>query len=759
MPHDQSQALRAMPRRNVMTAERVVYRTCPLCEATCGLEIVLRGDEVVRVRGDDADPVSQGYVCPKGTALGELQGDPDRLRRPLLRRGERFDEVSWEDAFAEVERGLGRVIAAHGREAVAVYLGNPNVHNLAGSLYVRPLLRALGTRQIYSASTVDQMPKHVSSGLLFGDPGAIPVPDLDRTDFLLVLGANPFESNGSLCTAPDFPGRLRRLRGRGGRLIVVDPRRTRTAREADWHLPIRPGTDAQLLLALLRELFVGERVRPGHLADHVLGLDALEALVAPFSPEAVAPITRIDAESIRRLARELSAAPRAAVYGRIGTHTVAFGTLAAWAVDVLNLLTGNLDRPGGAMFPKAAHERRHAGGPGRGFRTGRWRSRVRGLPEVRGELPIATLADEIETPGAGQVRALLTVAGNPVLSAPNGERLDAALARLDFMVSVDPYRNETTRHADVILPPPGPLERPHYDLAFGSLSVRHVAKWSPAAIASEAVPEEEILARLTAIAAGQGAQADPAQVEELVLGAMIAAEQRSPGSPLSGRAPEEIRAALGGASGPERMVDFLLRTGPWGEGLGAQGLSLAALERHPHGLDLGPLEPRLPGLLRTPSGRVELAPEPIVADLARLRATLEQPRHDGLLLVGRRHVRSNNSWMHNLPSLVSGRDRCTLQVHPADAAELGLADGALAEASSRVGKLVVRVEISDDVMPGVASLPHGFGHDRPGTALAVAARRPGVNSNVLSDDQALDPLSGNAVLNGIPIHVQPLAGT
>jgi anaerobic selenocysteine-containing dehydrogenase len=410
------------------------------------------------------------------------------------------------------------------------------------------------------------------------------------------------------------------------------------------------------------------------------------------------------------------------------------------------------------MFPKAAHERRHAGGPGRGFRTGRWRSRVRGLAEVRGELPIATLADEIETPGTGQVRALVTVAGNPVLSAPNGERLDAALARLDFMVSVDPYRNETTRHADVVLPPPGPLERPHYDLAFGSLAVRHMARWSPPAIESSAVPEEEILSRLTLIAAGQSAQADPTQVDELVLGAMIAAELKSPDSPLAGRTPEEIRAALAGASGPERMVDFLLRTGPWGAGLGSEGLSLAALEREPHGLDLGPLEPRLPGILRTPSGRIELAAEPIVADLARLRATLDEPVHDGLLLVGRRHVRSNNSWMHNLPSLVSGRDRCTLKIHPADAAERGLADGALAEASSRVGKLVVRVEVTDEVMPGVASLPHGFGHDRPGAALGVAARRPGVSSNVLTDDQPLDPLSGNAVLNGIPIRVEPIAG-
>jgi anaerobic selenocysteine-containing dehydrogenase len=747
-----------------MQAERTVFRTCPLCEATCGLEVRLRGDAVVRVRGDDADPFSRGFVCPKGTALGELQEDPDRLRRPLVRRGSSRREVGWEEAFAEVERGLREVVDARGRDAVAVYLGNPNVHNLAGSLYVRPLLRALATKNVYSASTVDQMPKHVSSGLLFGDPNAIPVPDLDRTDFLLVLGANPIESNGSLCTAPDFPGRLRALRRRGGRLAVVDPRRTRTAREADWHFAIRPGADAFLLLALAHVLFAEGEVRLGALAPHVAGLAEVEALARPFSPEAVAGATGLDAGDVRRLARALAAAPSAAVYGRIGTHTTAFGTLASWAVDVLNVLTGNLDRPGGAMFPRAAHARRPAG-PGTGFRTGRWRSRVRGLPEVRGELPVATLADEIETEGAGQVRALVTVAGNPVLSTPNGVRLDAALARLDFMVSVDPYCNETTRHAHVILPPPGPLERPHYDLAFGGLMVRHVAKWSPAALASDAVREEEILARLALVAAGQSVHADPALVDEALLGALIAAERKTPGSPIAGRDPGEIRAALHGASASERAIDFLLRTGPWGDGFGAAraeaegpALSLAVLERHPHGIDLGPLEPQLPSLLRTPSGRIELAPQAIVEDAARLRASLEDAAPRGFVLVGRRHLRSNNSWMHNVPSLVAGRDRCTLQVHPDDAATLGLSDGGRAEVASRVGKLAVGVEVTDAIRRGVVSLPHGFGHDRPGAALAVAGRRPGVNSNALTDEEALDPLSGNAVLNGIPVELRPLAG-
>ena len=749
-----------------MRADRVAHRTCPLCEATCGLTLELSGEQVVRVRGDDDDPFSRGFVCPKGVAIGDLHDDPDRLRRPWLRSGDRWREVDWPEAFAEVERGLGGVIERHGRDAVAVYLGNPNVHNLAGSLYIRPLLRALGTRQVYSASTVDQMPKHVSSGLLFGDSNAIPVPDLDRTDFLLMLGANPFESNGSLCTAPDFPGRLRALRQRGGRLVVVDPRRTRTAREADWHLPIRPGADALLLLALLHVVTTERRVQLGALAGHVDGVDVVTAWVEAFAPEAVAARTGIDAESIRRLARELADARSAAVYGRIGTHTVASGTLASWAVDALNMLTGNLDRPGGAMFSKAAHARRPrraagaSGAPGGpGFRTGRWRSRVRGLPEVRGELPVATLADEIETPAEGDataVRALITIAGNPVLSTPDGVRLDRALAGLEFVVCVDPYRNETTRHAHVLLPPPSPLERPHYDLAFGGLMVQHFAKWSEPVFDSAAMREEEILARLALIAAGQGAAGDPAVVDELLIGALIAAEQKSAGSPIAERAPAEIAAALSGATGAERAVDFLLRTGPWGDGFGADpdGLSLEKLRAQPHGIDLGPLEPRLPGILETPSGRVELASEPIAGEIERVRAELARPEAPGLRLIGRRHLRSNNSWMHNAPSLMTGRDRCTLQIHPDDAAALDVADGDSAEVASRVGKLVARIELCDELLRGVVSLPHGWGHDRPGAVLGVAAQRPGVNSNELTDSEPLDAPSGNAVLNGIPVTVR-----
>lgn len=737
------------------------YRTCPLCEASCGLEITVRGGNVLRIRGDRDNTFSRGFICPKGSTLHRLHEDPDRLRRPLVRRGDdpataTWEEVSWEEAFAEVERGLTDVLERHGRDAVGVYLGNPNAHTLAGVLYVRPMIKALGTRNIFSASTVDQMPKHVSSGLLFGGALMIPVPDLDRTDFLLMLGANPWESNGSLCTAPDFPGRLKDIQARGGRFVVVDPRRTRTAEEADEHVAILPGTDAHLLMGLVNVLFDEGLVDLRHLEPFTLGVDDVAELAAPFTPEAVAPVCGIDADVIRRLAREMAAAPTAAVYGRIGTHTVEFGTTAAWAVDVLNVLTGNLDRKGGAMFPLPPHEKVGRTGPGRGFSTGRHHSRVKGYPEVRSEFPVATLADEIETPGEGQIRAMVTVAGNPVLSTPNAGRLDAALESLEFMVSVDIYRNETTRHANVILPPPSALERSEYHMAFHSLSVHNHAHWAPPLFEATGPSEHEILARLALIASGQGAAADPAIIDDLMLSGVLQQAQAAEGSPIAGKSIDELRAMLDGPSAVDQLVDAMVRTGAYGDWFGADpdGLSLGKLAAMPHGADLGALQPRLPDALKTVSGKIELAPEPIARDLDRLVATLDRRPDGQLVLIGRRHLRSNNSWMHNLPPLVKGKERCTLLMHPDDAFRLGLDDGGRAEVASRVGSVVATVEVTSDIRPGVVSLPHGWGHDLAGTDLTVAAEHAGVNSNLLTDNEVIDPLSGNAVLNGIPVTVR-----
>jgi anaerobic selenocysteine-containing dehydrogenase len=742
------------------TAKTVHYRTCPLCEATCGLEITMEGDRVARIRGDRDDVFSHGFICPKGSTLKQFHEDPDRLRAPLVKRDGEHVEVSWDEAFARVEELLVPLIEEHGRDACAIYLGNPTVHNVAATLYGRPLIMALGTNNIFSASTVDQMPKHVSAGLMFGDGLTIPVPDIDRTDYALLLGANPWESNGSLATAPDFPGRLKAIQERGGRFVVVDPRRTRTAEEADEHIRIRPGTDAHWLCALAHVIFEEGLAELGTIGECTDGFDDARALVADFTPEAVAGLCGIDAETTRRTARDLATAPAAVVYGRIGTHTVEFGTLASWAVDLLNAITGNLDRPGGAMFPYPAHTTPHPDTPGgRGFSIGRHKSRVKGYPEVRRELPVATLPDEIETPGEGQVRALITVAGNPVLSCPDSERMDAAFAQLEVMVSVDPYLNETTRHAEVILPPPSPLAKSHYDLGFYGLSIRNVANWSEAIVPADGPEESEILARLSLILSGQGASADTAIVDDLLVTAMLSRAVRD-GASLEGRDIEELKAQLTGDTPVDRALDAMLRTGPYGDlfGENPDGLSLAKLQANPHGIDLGALTPQLPAALRTTTGRVDLAPPLIAEDVERLRARLrnhEEERNGHLLLVGRRHVRSNNSWMHNIEVLVKGRARCTLQVHPDDAARLGLADGGSAKVASRVGIVEAPVEVTDEVMAGVVSLPHGWGHSLPGTRLGVAARYAGVNTNVLTDGEQLDPLSGNCVLNGIPVTVQP----
>ncbi len=729
------------------------YRTCPLCEATCGLAIEVDGDQVRRIRGDRDDVFSRGFICPKGSVLQHLHNDPDRLRMPLVRRNGSLIEATWEEAFGVVADRLQPILAEHGHYAVGVYLGNPNVHNMSGLIYNRALIKTLRTKNVFTASTIDQMPKHVSSGLVFGHPDLIPVPDLDRTDHLLILGANPLVSNGSLATAPDWPGRLAAIQERGGKVVVVDPRRTKTAAAADEHLFIRPGTDALWLFALVAVLFEQGLVDPGRVGGFLSGLDEVAAAAAAFNPERVAEATGIDPDTTRRVAAELAAAKRAAVYGRFGTHTTEYGTLAAWLVDVLNILTGNLDEPGGAMFARPATERPRAP---RGFRTGRWVSRVQQLPEVRGELPVATLADEIETEGEGQIRALITVGGNPVLSAPDAARIDRALGSLEFMVSIDLYRNETTRHADVILPAPSPLDRSHYDFAFTGLSVRNVANYSPPVLPlpEGQADEWEILLKLTAIAGGMPADIDIGPLDDMVLATVVNDAVSNEQSPVHGRDPDEIIAATTGGRGPERILDVLVRTGPYGDGYGADpdGLSLEVLRDHPHGVDLGPLQPRLPEALCTPDGRIHLAPDEIMADVPRLEGLLEPG--GGMRLIGRRDLRSNNSWMHNLDVLVRGKDRCTLLVHPDDADRLGLADDGRAVVASEVGAVEVSVTVTDDIMPGVVSLPHGWGHDLDGVGLRVAARRPGVNVNLVSVP-AVDPLSGNAALSGVPVEVRP----
>jgi anaerobic selenocysteine-containing dehydrogenase len=726
------------------------FHTCPLCEATCGLAIDVDPVEgrVLKVRGDEEDVLSRGYACPKGLAIGDLHADPDRLRAPLVDGR----EVTWDEAWQAVADRLLPVVEAHGRGAVALYLGNPNVHNVAGALYTPALAKTLGSRHVFTASTVDQQPKHVAAARMFGHKLTIPIPDVDRTDYFLVLGADPLTSNGSLMTAPDMPGRLRALRARGGRLVVVDPRVSRTAKTADEHVPIRPGTDALWLAAIAQVLLAEDLADVRDLP--VAGLDDLPAALSPFTPEAVEQVTRVPAEVTRRIARELAAAPTAAVYGRMGTSVVRFGTLGSWLVDVLNVLTGNLDRPGGAMFTLAAVGQANsaAGRRPRAVEVGRWRTAVRGLPEIFGELPAAAFVEELLD---GPVRALITVAGNPSLSIPGGPAVDAAIAGLDCVIAIDCYLNETTRHADVVLPVPSALEREHIDVAFAQLAVRNVVNWSDPVLDTTQPQEWEVQCRLMGLLLGMGPDADVDAVDDGIAASLVQREVATPGSVIAGRDPAEILAALAPARGPERLVDLLLRVGPYGEGFGADpdGLTLGRLRAHPHGIDLGPLRPRIPEVLLTPSGRIELAPEPFLADLPRMAAALDEPT-DGLLLVGRRHLRSNNSWNHNVPALVGGTNTSTLHVHPDDAAARGLVDGGLARVTSARASVEAPVEVTARVSPGVVSLPHGWGHAVEGVRQSVAAAVGGTNVNALTGPD-VDPLSGNAILNGVPVEVAP----
>lgn len=726
------------------------YRICPLCEACCGLEVRTEGTQVISIRGAENDVFSHGYLCPKGVSLKDLHDDPDRLRTPLIKRDGVFVPASWQEAFAEIERRLLPIWREQGADAVALTIGNPAAHKVNLLAYTPRLVKSLASRNVFSASTLDQMPKQLSSALMFGHWLSIPLPDIERCDYLLILGANPMVSNGSLWTVPDYRGKAKAMRARGGRIVVVDPRRSETAAAADEHLAIRPGADALLLAGIAHTLFDEGLVKPGRLAEHLNGLDEARAALAAFAPEATAAGCGIPADTQRRLARELAAAPRAAVYGRIGTCTQRFGTVNSWLVDLINVLTGNLDREGGAMFAKAAAFAANTQGRpgiGKGVTTGRRKSRVSGAPEVYGELPITLLAEEIETPGPGQVKALITIASNPVLSTPGGPRIARALESLDFMLSLDIYVNETTRHADVILPGLSPLEDLHFDVAFPQLSHRNHARFSgPVFEAPAGTPQEwQTILRLCALLEGRGLGVDVQQLDDEA----IEADVRR----FAGDQTAAVLAALQPWRGPERLVDLQLRVGPYGDQFGRkpEGLNLAKVKAastvEGGGVDLGALVPRIPELLRTPSGRIELAPPAILADLAQVRP---EPA-PAFSLIGRRDTRSGNSWMHNLPVLAKGPDRCTLLVNPGDAERLGLAE--FARVKSAVGELIARVERSADMSPGVVSLPHGWGHDLAGVQLAVARERPGVNLNALLDDADRDPLSGNAVLSGVAVEI------
>ncbi len=704
-------------------APRTLTRTCNLCEAMCGLLVTLEEGRITNIRGNPKDVLSRGHLCPKGPALAEVYDDPDRLRRPVLRTDSGWKELSWDEAYRVAVERLSDVRARHGADSIAVYLGNPGVHNHGIVAWAHGFMGALGTRSRFDANSVDANPKLLTSLWMYGDVTAIPIPDIDRTDLLVMLGANPLVSNGSLFSMGDVKGRFQDLKRRGGRLVVFDPRRTETAEKAEEHHFIRPGGDAALVLAMLQVVVAEGLVARDAVEAMADGLAEVEAACKSFTPERVAGATGVPAEVTRRLARELATTPRAVLYGRVGTSLNPFGTLASWAIDVFNVVTGHLDREGGVMFPNPAVDL-SALGKRLGINGwGRFRSRVRGLPELSGNLPLAVMSEEMDTPGPGQLRALVTLAGNPVSSGPNTERLDRAMGGLEFVMAVDYYINETTRHAHLILPPRHALERSHYDPVLLGLSVRDVAKWSEPVVPPDPGGQDdwEILYTL---GMRLGGLRTGSRVADLGLRALNAAGVR-----LSA----------------DRLMDLLLRTGP-------HGLSVKALRKAPNGLDLGPLKPRLPGRLRTANRRVQLAPRALLDDVVRVEAWLAAER-PAIVLIGRRHLRDNNSGMHNVPSLAKGRDRATLLMHPADAARLGLVDGARARVQSRVGALEAPVEVTDLVMPGVVSLPHGHGHARCADTLHTAATVPGPNINDVTDAEWVDPLSGVAVLNGTPVDV------
>jgi anaerobic selenocysteine-containing dehydrogenase len=695
---------------------------CNLCEAICGLELTIDNGAVTGIRGNPDDPLSRGHICPKGVAIADIHTDPDRLKHPVKRVGTgddaRWEEISWDEAFDLVADGIARNVNAHGWDALGVYLGNPNVHSLGALTHGIEMVGAFRTRNRFSATSVDQLPHQLVAYLLYGHQLLIPIPDIDRTSYFLVFGGNPMASNGSLMTVPDFPGRLRELKGRGGRMVVFDPRRTETAKVASEHVFIRPGTDAWVLLALLNTLFVEGLATAS--PEYVDGLDAVAAAVEPFTPERAAAVSGVDAEAIRRIAREFAAADGAAAYGRMGVSTNEFGTVCQWALQMINLVTGNLDQVGGVMLTTPAVDAVGRLLLGRGH-IGRFHSRVRGLPEFGGELPVSALREEIETPGKGQIRAVLTLSGNPVLSTPDGAALDRALGTVDFMAAVDIYLNETTRHADVILPPTTALERDHYDLAFHVLAVRNTARFTPALFPK-----------------GKDQRHDWEIFRDVASRTLRRVQVKQP---LAKRL--ALKARLG--MSPSMAIDLLLRTDK-------RRLSLRKLRKSPAGLDLGALEPNLfPKRLQTKDQRVDAAPAFVLDDLARLEAQ-ELPAEDELLLIGRRHQQNCNSWMHNSERLTKGQSRHHLLVNPGDLAARGLIDGALVKVTSRVGTVEVEAKSTDEMMPGVVSLPHGYGHQKDGIRMERASQVEGVSINDLTDPERLD-VSGNAAFSGVPVRI------
>jgi len=741
---------------------RVHYRFCPFCEQNCATEVrVDHGTgRVLDVRGDKADPLSKGYICPKAYAMKDLHHDPAVLTGPVIKRNGRFEPATWDEALDYAAARIRAIQDEHGRDALAFFFGSGIAHIPGLTLYTPGLLTALGTTQIYSTSSVDCHPQFLTAVSMFGGLASFPVPDIDNSDYFVLVGANPLQSNGSFMTAPGVPRRLRAIQARGGKVVVIDPRRTETADMADWHLPIRPGADAAVLFAIVRTLFEEGLVNLRHIADHAANIEELRALAQRFTPEAASAASGIAADDIRRLAREIAAAPRACVYGRIGSSMQAFGSLTSWLIVAINALTGNLDREGGSMFPQGVFEailmsERCADGV---LPQGRWHTRVRGMPELGGQLPTAALQEEIETPGKGQIRALITMCGNPALSLANGGGgLSQAMAGLDFMLSFDIYINESTRHADVILPSPGPLTHSDFMIFFTFLTVRDYMRWNapvfptPPGMWHDSEAISGLVARLLDIT--------PEEAETRAL-RMLYDQLRAQGNPVMARFSfEQVSQHLGGEAGQDRMFDMLVRSGLYGDHFGERpdGLTLEKCKTMPHGVDFGPMRPRIAEVVHLPGGRIDFAPALIAADVDRLARWMAQPPSQGLHLLGRRQTRTYNTWMHNFPSLAKGPELCVLMMNPDDARMRNIGEGQRVSVRSRTGAVEVSVTLSDEIQRGVVSLPHGWGHNEPLEGRVLPEHwRAGVNYNHLADELLIDVPSGCTNLNQIPVEVTPV---
>ncbi|PCJ31199.1 MAG: dehydrogenase, partial [Moraxellaceae bacterium] len=742
-----------------MPGQKKHYRTCNLCEAMCGIVITHEDGNVLSIKGDKRDPLSRGYICPKAVALQDIHNDPDRLRHPLLKTPQGWERISWDNAFNEVASGLRTVQAKHGKNALGMYTGNPTIHNIGSMLTVMPFMAALGSHNRFSATSVDQLAPMLVGMKMFGSQLLMPVPDIDNTDYFLCIGANPLASNGSLMSAPDFKNRIKAIQQRGGKFITIDPRKTETAEASDKHHFITPGSDALLLMGIVQTLFQKKLVNLGRAEEFSHGLNILRNMVAGFTPEKVAPHTGINAKAIRQIATEFASAKRACCYGRTGTSTQEFGGLSSWLIMAINVITGNIDEVGGMMFTQPAVDL--AGLANIAGLTGSFnsrKSRVSRLPEFGGEFPATTMAEEILTPGDGQIRGLITCAGNPVLSVPNGKKLETALDSLEFMVAVDFYLNETTQHANIILPPTGPLEHSHYDLALNMLTIRNTAKYSPPLFqpAPDTRHDWEIFLELT---------------------------KRLESKSLFSWAGAEVKHKLLNRLGADGMLDLLLRTGPYGTKLPTfakqqkqlvdllynhlpdksiarqvldigpynnmhhnreKYLSLETLKKHPHGIDLGALQSCLPERLGTANKQIDLVPTIFMKDVSRLQqrlSILPKKNKDTLLLIGRRHVRSNNSWLHNSLRLVKGKNRCTAMMHPTDAKRLHINDADIITISSTAGEIQLPVEVTNTIMQSVISVPHGWGHSREGCQLAIATEHAGVSINDITNETLVDKLT------------------